>query len=276
MFFFAQDEARRYNLAELCRQRGGQAAVARALGRDRNQIWQWLLPMTDPRSRNMSTSSARRIEEAFNLPPGWMDQLPKDLDGHRSDHEDEADGDLVFAARVTPNRDQPGDIGQLSPEDVQALSMPPKNGDLILLKQHDAWGSMGEGGGLQEHLDVVRAMRVSLSELRRQIRGPITSPENLSILPAYGTSMRPTFEDGDPLLVDTGVSEVDREGVYVLERDSKLYVKRMQRRISDGSLLMISDNRDEYPIPESIQRESINRDFFVRGRVLMVWNARKL
>lgn len=280
MFFFqGLDENRRANLAQLCHFNGGQSSVARKLGRDRNQVWQWLLPSSDPASRNMSDKSARRIEAAFGLPAYWLDQPHGNevfLDGRSEGGEDCAEHAASSPRRSGAQPTIQDEIGALESADIHALSGPARSGDLILLKQPDAWGSMGEGGGIQEHLDVVRAMRVSLSELRRQVRGPITSPENLSILPAYGTSMRPTFEDGDPLLVDTGVHDVDREGVYVLERDGKLYVKRMQRRISDGSLLMISDNRDEYPIPEQIPRELINRDFFVRGRVLMAWNARRL
>ena len=167
--------------------------------------------------------------------------------------------------------------GELSFAERRALSSSKLlNGDILMLPQLSTIASMGYGAALQEHVDVVRLMRVSWGELKRQVRGPITSPENLRILTGYGTSMRPTFNDGDPLLVDIGVTAVDREGVYVLERGSELFVKRMQRMITDGSLLMISDNREEHPYPEKIPRDSIGNEFFVRGRVLMVWNARNL
>ncbi|WP_428313421.1 S24 family peptidase [Hydrocarboniphaga sp.] len=174
--------------------------------------------------------------------------------------------------------DEPGQYeGELSVGEQRALSSGKQlRGDVLLLPQISAQASMGYGAAIQEHIDVVRLMRVSWAELRRQVRGPISSPENLRILTAYGTSMRPTFNDGDPLLVDIGVDLIDREGVYVLERGQELYVKRMQRMITDGSLLMISDNKEEHPYPEKIPREAMGRDFFVRGRVLLVWNAKNL
>lgn len=132
----------------------------------------------------------------------------------------------------------------------------------------DVRGSMGDGGIVPDHIDVVKQIGVNVDQLRRQCS--FTSPQNLNFITGYGNSMEPTFSDGDVLLVDVGVNEVNIDGVYVLHLNGKLYIKTLQRR-PDGSVLMISDNKkyEPYPIKESDQIE-------VNGRVVLAWNARRL
>lgn len=67
-------EVRRERLAHLVTQMGGQSAVAARLGKDKNQIYQWLQPEESKASRNISDGTARLIEAAYSLPKGWMDQ----------------------------------------------------------------------------------------------------------------------------------------------------------------------------------------------------------
>ena len=67
-------ETRRARLAQLVAQHGGQVGVASKMGKDKNQVYQWLLHVESKASRNISDSSARALEEAFGLPSGWMDQ----------------------------------------------------------------------------------------------------------------------------------------------------------------------------------------------------------
>lgn len=56
-----------------------------------------------------------------------------------------------------------------------------------------------------------------------------------------GDSMEPTLADGDVIIVDTTRTAVDASGIYVVELDGDLLVKRVQRRM-DGSLVLKSDN----------------------------------
>jgi len=70
-------DTRRERLAELVAENGGrnggQSAVADKLQKDKNQVYQWLLPADNPASRNISDRTARAIELAFGRPRGWMD-----------------------------------------------------------------------------------------------------------------------------------------------------------------------------------------------------------
>lgn len=70
------DEIRRAKLAELISDAGSVAAVARALGVSSSQISQWKNASPDSKTgkpRVMQDSSARRIEDVFSKPRGWMD-----------------------------------------------------------------------------------------------------------------------------------------------------------------------------------------------------------
>jgi hypothetical protein len=70
-------DIRRDNLAYLVKThgggKGGQSAVARVLGKDRNQIYQWLRPRANKAHRGISDETARLIERVFSLPEGAMD-----------------------------------------------------------------------------------------------------------------------------------------------------------------------------------------------------------
>lgn len=128
---------------------------------------------------------------------------------------------------------------------------------------------MGSGADRSGTDEVVSQMVVDEAWLRRNCT--FTAPENLALITGAGDSMRPTFEDGDALLVDRGVREVKVDAVYCLALNDELYVKRLQRR-PDGAVVMISDNRayDSYQIQP--RRDRLD----VLGRVVMTWNARRL
>lgn len=134
----------------------------------------------------------------------------------------------------------------------------------------NAGASMGFGRTAPDHEEVVSTMRVNRDWLRGHTT--FTTEKNLALITGYGDSMRPTFDDGDVLLVDRGVSAVKIDAVYVLALDDELYVKRLQRR-PDGSVLMISDNRAYEPL---LIENGARAKFAVLGRVILVWNARGL
>lgn len=144
------------------------------------------------------------------------------------------------------------------------------DGRVINIPQLDVFASMGTGLDFQEHIEVVRMIQVNLPDLRR-ILPAFTAPENLVIITGLGDSMRGTFNDGDPIIVDRGVKEVTVEGVYVLDRDGELFIKRIQRQLDD-TLMMISDNPRYAPLHIT---DTARKSFEVIGRALGVWNFQK-
>lgn len=142
----------------------------------------------------------------------------------------------------------------------------------ITVPVFDAIGSMGMGRALPEYDTVIDHMRLSQDWVRHNLP-TITSPANLAVLSAYGDSMAPTFADGDILLVDRGINEVKIDAVYVLALNDELFIKRVQRRITDGAIIIRSDNPLYEPVTISPQEKD---SLCVRGRVLWAWNGRKM
>jgi len=67
------EDIRRENLLFESKRLGGDAALARKLGKDKNQVYQWLKAAGDKQRRNMTGTTARKAEAALDRPRGWLD-----------------------------------------------------------------------------------------------------------------------------------------------------------------------------------------------------------
>lgn len=65
------EQVRRENLEALVGAEPSQAAFARKIGKDKNQVNQWL---GRAGRRNLSGDTARELERILGKPTGWMDQ----------------------------------------------------------------------------------------------------------------------------------------------------------------------------------------------------------
>ncbi|MDF2140836.1 S24 family peptidase [Paenirhodobacter sp. CAU 1674] len=95
-----------------------------------------------------------------------------------------------------------------------------------------------------------------------------TDPRHLKIIGVKGDSMEPTLKDDDVVMLDTSKTSLDFDGLFVLRWGDALHVKRIGRG-SNGSVRIISDNRDAYPAIE-MQRAEIE----VVGKV--IWMGKKV
>lgn len=131
-------------------------------------------------------------------------------------------------------------------------------------------GSMGTGSDVQ-HEDVLVG-HISLSEQWVARRLQPSSSAALRFIHAYGDSMHPTFEDGDVLLVDTGMRDAKTiDGVYVMAANDRVYIKRVRQRM-DGVVEISSDN----PTVKTVDVLNGDHAIDVLGRVVWCWNGRKL
>lgn len=131
-------------------------------------------------------------------------------------------------------------------------------------------GAMGLGEDQMHDEVVVGRLTVSPEWVRRTIK-PLTSMENLRLIHGYGDSMEGTFNDGDILLVDAGVQDPKIDGVYVLEANDRIYIKRVRQRL-DGSFEVSSDNQNV----KTVDVLNGSQQVAVRGRVVWAWNGKKL
>lgn len=139
-------------------------------------------------------------------------------------------------------------------------------------------GGMSTGGRFQPEYDtIVGKMEVNPEWLRTRLP-KVTSPKNLRVITGYGDSMQPTYYDGDILLVDVGVAELRLDAAYVFSLaggnpvEREIFIKTLQR-LPGGAVKVISDNKK---YPEYVLDENSRRQMEIIGRVVWVWNGRKL
>lgn len=150
---------------------------------------------------------------------------------------------------------------------VRSTDLVEANGIRVPLLANAA--SMGHGTELAAEDVITDALTLSPSWISSTLRP--TSISSLRFIHGYGDSMAPTFNSGDVLLVDTGVVEVKIDGVFVLQAHGRLFIKRVRQRM-DGHFEISSDN----PTHKTVDTLSGDHTVEVMGRVLWIWNGKKL
>lgn len=168
-------------------------------------------------------------------------------------------------------------LNEITSNEEQATSeAPAKNGgppDLIIHQYEETGGGMGNGFNLEDNPPGhIRSWRVTHDWLRLNVPSH-TGIKNLCIVTGFGTSMRPMFNPGDPILIDLGVKAIDHEGAYFFRVGSEGYIKLLQRIPEfDGPgfrVRAISKNPDYQPFDISPS----NPHFAIIGKVLTVWRS---
>lgn len=137
--------------------------------------------------------------------------------------------------------------------------------DFILIPRLDVQASAGNGALAQyeEPLDFLAFQAAWL-------RARNINPAFAQVLTARGDSMEPTVRDGDVLLVDTSITMVRDNALYIVIYDGMVIVKRVHKRL-DGSVLLISDN-ERYPAEDVPAHRTV--ELHIAGRV--VWFGRTI
>jgi len=68
--------------------------------------------------------------------------------------------------------------------------------------------------------------------------------------------MAPTINDKDVVIIDTSVRTVASEGVYLLVYGDAVLIKRI-RLLRDGGLTLVSDNKSEGYLDETVPRSEL-------------------
>ena len=129
--------------------------------------------------------------------------------------------------------------------------------------------SMGGGEEPQDADVMLGTITLAQDFVRQRLR--VKHGEKLRFIHAHGDSMAPTFSSGDVLLVDTGITEVKIDGIYVLRAHERLFIKRVRQRL-DGNFEVSSDN----PTHRTVDVLNGSNPVTVLGRVVWVWSGRNL
>lgn len=272
------------NMRELLRAaktaKATQRAVAERLGIDSSRLSQLCGPSP---SRPIKEDTALEFEKRLKRPRRWLDE-PRSFDEllaawrgdpidastvergtvvqHAGDHEPTRGPVLIRNGIACIEVDQ---------REAERRYLPDRrNRSAIDITYFSVTGSMGNGHVAQAYEHAVGRMTVELPWLHKNIS--YTALDNLALIDGRGDSMAPTYNDGDVLLVDRGVTRADVDAVYVLLRGDELYIKRLQR-LGDRKFMMISDNPVYRPVEIVLEDDG---DFKVLARVRYAWKGQKL
>lgn len=140
------------------------------------------------------------------------------------------------------------------------------NDNLTINQYNDVRGAMGHGLVLRGETGQITGWQVTPEWINNNVPSN-TGRKNLAIVTGFGDSMQGMFNSVDPLLVDTGVTKLEHDGVYFFRVGDEGFIKRLQRIPGEG-IRAISTNK-EY---ESWTIKA-DMDFEVFGRVLKVWKS---
>lgn len=202
------EEIRRVNLRTLIQQHGGQRAFGDAAGiKNPAQISQWVNGLRNSKTgkpRLMSGATARAIEVALSLHPGWMDTA----------HDDDA---------------------------VAVISETETKSGYVRFNVFEGAAGMGVGVVNQDFPEVVESLEIAEWEVRRKL-GFLPQPGRIQLITGRGPSMRPKLEDGDIIWIDTSCNFFDGDDYYLINIGGETQIKMLQRR-GDG-LYIVSVNPD--------------------------------
>ena len=125
-------------------------------------------------------------------------------------------------------------------------------------------GSKGDGMLRRGNAGEITSLEVTKLWISKNV--PENSGEhNLAVATGFGDSMCGMFNSGDPLLVDTGVTDIEYDGVYLFRVGVEGFIKTLQRIPGEG-IRVISENKkyESWTIKDTM-------DFEVLARVLKVW-----
>lgn len=142
----------------------------------------------------------------------------------------------------------------------------------VRLEHLSATPSMGAGTAWSEPLQVVRHLDVLESWVRQKVGS--VDYDRIKILTGCGQSMLPTIHDQDLVFVDINQRTIDLPGIYVVDVYGRLLLKRALI-LSDGTLVLKSDNIEEFPDEERIDLRKSADTVTVAGRVKAWWTLRR-
>lgn len=107
------------------------------------------------------------------------------------------------------------------------------------IQRYDASVSAGAGSIIDEHAESLGGHLVETQWLRALT---LAAPDYLCILRCAGDSMVDTLCDGDWVLVDRSQTRFSREGIYTLQFEDFVWIKRLQIDVGTKMVKIISDN----------------------------------
>lgn len=137
------------------------------------------------------------------------------------------------------------------------------NGDLVPI--YNVMASAGHGSAIDDE-EISSVLAFPEGYLRHITQTPA---QHLAVIGVKGDSMAPTLNHDDIVMLDRSKRSLAYDGLFVLRYDEALHVKRVSRSPRPGHILVISDNRGDYP-PFEVPLQDVQ----AVGKV--IWYGRKV
>lgn len=196
---------------------------------DINPDYLWQMGKGEGKSaRGVNDDNARKIERGTGHQPYWMDS------------DDDASTSPVVAAS--------------------------ENGGGYLRVAHlEAEVDMGDGRVNADFPEVIRSIDLAEPYIR-SIVGFLPPPGRLVIITGRGDSMIPTIQPGESLIVDTGVTSYDGDGLYLINLGHGQQVKRLIDHGTEAGIHVHSDNK-AYPAIKVPAGAIVGGKVYLRNRI---------
>ncbi|WP_329754612.1 helix-turn-helix transcriptional regulator [Stenotrophomonas maltophilia] len=149
-------------------------------------------------------------------------------------------------------------------EPGEVVSTPATTGRYVRVQQLDGDADMGDGRINEDFPDIVRAMDFAPTYIRSLV-GFVPPPGRLVLVTGRGDSMIPIINPGESLMVDTGVTSYDGDGIYLLNTGNGQQVKALQDR--GDAVYVVSANAALYPAFAMPRNTVIGGKVYLRNRI---------
>ena len=220
---------------------GSAAALARMTGVSESVVRKWRNGESDPSRAHLIAIAKGALVDLV-----WL-----------------ATGEGAMEATSRHSIAEPGAAYGMQPHAVAALG---EMRDFVLVPHYDVEASAGPGRAEQREAEIgVVAFR------KAWLRARGVDPPDAHIIRVVGDSMQPELPSGALVLFDSGQERLGADGIYVLMLDGDLLVKRLQRDMSTGGVIIRSANPAYCDQQLTAERAAA---LHIIGRV--IWAAKEL
>lgn len=136
--------------------------------------------------------------------------------------------------------------------------------EYVRVQQLDAEAGMGGELVNDDNPEVVRAMDFTPSYIRGLV-GFLPPPGRLVLITGRGDSMIPVIQPGDVVMVDTGTTSFDGDGIYLINTGGGHQIKALQHR--GDAIYVVSANAGLYPAFPLPRGAQVGGKVYLRTRI---------
>lgn len=190
---------------------------------------------------------ARRVGISAPSVNGWFTGKAKFLRGENllaAAKALDVDQDWLASGKGSMHRQVVAEAPPAQYLDATSISPQETPSPYVRVQQLDAEAGMGGELVNDDHPEVVQAMDFTPSYIRGLV-GFLPPPGRLVLITGRGDSMIPVIQPGDVVMVDTGTTSFDGDGIYLINTGGGQQIKALQHR-GDG-IYVVSANAGLYP-----------------------------